>query len=70
MNNVSAELGYRNRGTKDNNFYVIKNTTMPSILLECGFISNASEAKKVADEANQSKLAVIIAKQVNKMFNK
>ena len=70
VNNVSAELGYRNRGAKDNNFYVIKNTTMPSILLECGFISNYSEAKKAADEANQNKLSVIIVEQVNRMFNK
>ena len=43
---------------------------MPSILLECGFISNYSEAKKAADEANQNKLSVIIVEQVNRMFNK
>ena len=70
VNAVSSELGYRNRGAKDNDFYVIKNTTMPSILLECGFISNPGEAQKAANQSNQAKLAESIAKQINKLFRK
>lgn len=69
-NKVSSDLGYRNRGVKDENFYVIKNTLTPAILLECGFISNATEAKKAANESNQLKLAEKITSQINLLFNK
>ena len=41
---------------------------MPSILIECGFISNASEAKKLADESLQQTMSSLIAKEVNKKF--
>lgn len=70
VNTVSSELDYKNRGAKDNDFYVIKNTTMPSILLECGFISNPAEAQKAANQSNQTKLAESIVKQINKLFKK
>ena len=68
VNAISSKLGYINRGAKDNDFYVVKNTTMPSILIENGFISNASEAKKVADPANQLKTAQIIADCIADQF--
>ncbi|MCM3164357.1 MULTISPECIES: N-acetylmuramoyl-L-alanine amidase [Bacillaceae] len=41
------KLGTNNRGVKEANFYVIKNTTMPSVLAELGFISNEAEAAKL-----------------------
>ena len=31
------------RGPKFARYYVIRNTTMPSILVECGFVSNEGE---------------------------
>ena len=69
-NKVSSDLGYKNRGARDNDFYVIKNTLTPAILLECGFISNATEAKKIANNDNQLKLAEKITSQINVLFNK
>ncbi|BAU29906.1 N-acetylmuramoyl-L-alanine amidase [Aneurinibacillus soli] len=39
------------------NFYVIKYTKMPSILVEIGFITNASEAAKMKDEDFQQGVA-------------
>ncbi|UPG65426.1 N-acetylmuramoyl-L-alanine amidase [Metabacillus endolithicus] len=41
------KLGTRNRGVKDAGFYVIKYTTMPSVLAELGFISNEAEAARL-----------------------
>ena len=70
VNKVSSDLGYKNRGARDNDFYVIKNTLTPAILLECGFISNATEAKKIANNDNQLKLAEKITSQINVLFNK
>ena len=69
-NKVSSDLGYKNRGARDNDFYVIKNTLTPAILLECGFISNPTEAKKIANNSNQLKLAQKITSQINVLFNK
>ncbi len=68
VDNIAKELGYYNRGAKDEDFYVVKNTLMPSVLVECGFISNPSEAKKLADRNNQLKLAKILADQIQKQF--
>ncbi|MCW1887578.1 N-acetylmuramoyl-L-alanine amidase [Luteolibacter flavescens] len=36
-----------NRGVKFARFYVIRNTTCPSILVECGFVSNAGERSRM-----------------------
>lgn len=68
--NVSAAIaavGFYNRGAKDYGFYVIKNTTMPSILVESGFISSPVDAPKLADTVTQQKIADAIA---NVVYNK
>ncbi|HWQ41933.1 MAG TPA: N-acetylmuramoyl-L-alanine amidase, partial [Desulfosporosinus sp.] len=46
------------RGVKDANFYVIKYTTMPSVLVEVGFITNPDEAKLLESPEFQQKAAV------------
>lgn len=40
------KLGYRNRGVKDgSNYYVIKNTKCPAILVECCFVDSFEDFK-------------------------
>lgn len=41
-------------------FYVIENTSMPSVLVEVGFISNRREAKKLATESYQLEIAKLL----------
>lgn len=36
-----------NRGAKQARYYVIRNASMPAILVECGFVSNATERNKM-----------------------
>ena len=64
-NEASRKLNMYNRGAKDSNFYVCKNTNMPSILVENGFLTNPTEAVKASSSLHQQKLAQIIADKVN-----
>lgn len=50
-----------NRGVKHARFYVIRNTTCPSILVECGFVSNPSERERMKSAWFRQALAEGIA---------
>ena len=41
--NEIAKLGYGDRGVKTANFYVLKHTKMPAILIECCFLDSTSD---------------------------
>lgn len=41
-----AALGYVNRGVKSAGFYVLRNTKMPAVLVECCFVDNGSDVQK------------------------
>ena len=47
------------RGTKTANFYVIKNTTMPSILIEHGFYTNYEECQKLKSDYFRNAIAQV-----------
>ncbi len=49
--------GRANRGIKQNTFRVLKGATMPAVLVEVGFISNADEEKLLNTKDYQNKLA-------------
>lgn len=45
LEGLVASTGLRNRGVKQSeDFYVLKNSTMPAVLVELGFISNPNDA--------------------------
>ena len=47
-----------NRVEKElNSVYLMKNTKIPTILVECGFLSNSEEVKKLQTEEYQEKIA-------------
>lgn len=62
------DVGLRDRGVKASDFYVIKNTTMPAILVETAFVSNPAEEAKLNDPAVQAQFAAAIAKGVGDFF--
>lgn len=45
----------------DESLFLMKNTSVPAILAECGFISNREEEKKLNDDDYQSRIAWAIA---------
>lgn len=50
---ICKYTGARNRGAKEGNFQVLRETVMPAILIECGFINNTEEVKKLQDSKYQ-----------------
>ena len=54
-------VGLPNRGVKEGNFAVLRNTYMPAVLIETAFISNPAEENLLADERWQGVFAEAIA---------
>ena len=49
----------------DSTLFILKNNTVnPSVMVECGFLSNPAEAQNLKDPAYQSALAVVIGASV------
>lgn len=59
-----SSTGAYNRKVKTEDFHVVRETNMPSILAECGFISNKSEAIKMSTNSYQELLASGISKGI------
>ena len=50
--------------------YLLWNCTKPSVLVECGFLSNSGEAEKLMDETYQQQMAFAIYRGVSDyLFN-
>jgi N-acetylmuramoyl-L-alanine amidase len=45
------------RGLKSNDWFVVRNSKMPAVLVEVGFVSNPEEAKRLSSKAYLKKLA-------------
>lgn len=45
----------------DSGIYLLYHAEIPAVLVECGFISNPDEVKKLKDESYRMKLAILIA---------
>ncbi len=53
-----------NRGVRRRGYYVLRRTSIPSVLVECGFLTNPSEAGYVQSSSYRQKLAEEIARGV------
>lgn len=68
--NQSGEIGRRNRGIKYDNFYVVRGTWTPSMLIECGFVPNPDEFELLTNEYEQTKLAKSLAEGIARYFSR
>lgn len=68
---VAAETGImvNELGAKQGPFYVLVGALMPAVLVECGFLSNAGEARWLQSPAYQRAIADGIARAVAHYFN-
>lgn len=42
-------------------YYILKNTQVPTVIAECGFLSNSSDAEKLSDVQYQQKIAEVLS---------
>ncbi len=59
-NQFATNINRNSHGVKQAGFIVIKETTMPSVLIESGYLSNDNEEKFIASEEGVEKLASAI----------
>ena len=52
-----AGTGLNDRGVRTGNYHVIRETTMPAILLEAGYLSNSGDSAVLYNSAKQDKIA-------------
>lgn len=62
-NNIGDVTGAQTHTVKtaDEDLFLMKNPPIPAILVECGFLSNPEEEKKLCEEEYQAKIAWAIA---------
>ena len=63
------ETGAYDRGDKEANFHVIRETGMAAVLTEMGFIDNASERSKLVNNNYQGKIADGIVQGIKNYFS-
>lgn len=63
------QTGAHSRGVKKGNFYVIRETLIPSILIEIGFLTHSDERVRLNDATYLEKIAHGIATSVDRFFN-
>lgn len=68
MNNFKTALGSK-RILKKTDLYMYKNTTVPGVLIECGFLSNPNERYLLRKKSYQKKLSQIIVDSVITYYN-
>ena len=64
QNQIIKTMETGDRGIKEGNFAVLRNTNCPAVLVELCFISNPEEELLLADPAQQDKFAAAIARGI------
>jgi len=54
----------RDRGVRTANFYVIKNTSMPAVLVEVGFVTGKEDSVRLSDANSRKQMAAAIARGI------
>ena len=69
QNNLVAQTGAVDKGVSTATFYVLRNASMPSILVEMGFVTNAKEAALLNTDSYRAKIAQGLLNGIVNYFN-
>ncbi|HUT86393.1 MAG TPA: N-acetylmuramoyl-L-alanine amidase [Elusimicrobiales bacterium] len=61
---VTKDVSLKNRGVKKGDFYVLRGTYMPSILIETGFVTNKRDRKILSSSSYRKKISNAIYKAI------
>lgn len=71
LSSVAKATGKRSHGTIRSNYYTTINwAKIPTVILECGFLSNPTEDRQLNSSRYQKKIAQGIVKGVNRYYKK
>ncbi len=68
--NLLKIVKVKNRGVKYADFYVLKNTLVPAVLVEVGFLSNPEEERLLRTRSYRQKIAYALAESILGYINK
>ena len=69
QNNFSVKLKRNDRKVKQDNFQVLRETIMPSVLVELGFLTNKQEGRFLNSKKGQTQMATAISEAIYKYIN-
>ncbi|MBI3601447.1 MAG: N-acetylmuramoyl-L-alanine amidase [Candidatus Omnitrophica bacterium] len=64
VHDAASDLEVSNRGARHCRYFVVRNTLMPAVLIETGFLTNRQEEKKLNSGEYRQKLAEAIARSI------
>ncbi len=67
---LKVSPGSPDRGVKQGRFYVIKNTKMPAVLVEIGFLTGRLDARRLEKTTHRKRIAYAIAKGILEYLSK
>jgi N-acetylmuramoyl-L-alanine amidase len=70
LKNIVAQTQAKSRGIKEGNYAVIRETNMPAVLIEGGFVTNEAELQKLKDPNYLKQLAWGVVKGIDEHLNK
>ena len=53
-----ADIDNRREAKSNTNYYVLKATQLPAVIIECGFLTNPEEERKLNNDAYQNRMAL------------
>ena len=67
---LSCNEDNKRQAKANNTYYLLKRTEIPTIIVECGFLTNPQESEKLCDETYQQTLAEAICKGILEYLGK
>lgn len=65
--NVVAIAPTENRGIRRRGYFVLRRTNIPGVLVECGFLTNPTEARYASNPSYRQRLAEAIARGIQRL---